>query len=614
MRSFIALLWDNSQQGRNSADRLRSRIEKDLSTELNRYAGTNICVYELSNVRSGNSIIRLRTENTDQGAVFGTLFPRLSSAPTAPVADELSRPESRLVCTTNGQHLLAHYWGSYVAFLQNSQGAHVISDPTSSLPCFYLQHPGLLVVLSHLEKCTFLDRTLLTINYDFVRQLLAYDKILTGETGLQEVSELPGGTRLSFAHNGICLSTVWDPRDYARDVYDPPIAQAADEIRNLTMSVVGARSLQGKPVTVRLSGGLDSSIVLACARAHLETGHLNTVHHHLDSDDLPEDRYARLAADHSGTPLTRIHTPLVSLLPNAETTSLTARPQRSAVGLNLFSLADQPQVVQLGNSIFTGQGGDHLFLDARDGLGFADFALRYGLREGTLTALLDSSRLAETTVWRTLGRCFPYLLGKQAGSSVLASLPTKQVASNATTESDAQISLPTWVTDPSGLPPGKFQQVNHLFHLVHVRETLDMSGDREVVHPLVSQPLIELCLRLPVYRLCAHGQRRGLARLAFKGMIPEEIRTRTTKGSASRYFADTVDLHRQTIVETLMDGCLVKRSLLDRDLLADFLRADLAPFRRFQSKLLTFYAIEIWLARWERYLEQASGPRDSDVG
>lgn len=608
MRSYLAAIWDDCgplhAAGRQFLNHIRGTCGVRADVSLPGFE-----LYELSSLRAGASVVPLRTDEGSQGAVFGTLYRKRGapsrSGPFVPDTDEIDQ-----IVKGDGLPLITDYWGSYVAFIRGRSGVHVLTDPTSALPCYYLQRPGLLLVFSHLEKCAFLERIPFTINHDFLAAVLCYDKIQTGETGLTEVSELPGGTRLTYRGGNISLEPVWDPRTFAADVWDPPQEQAAGALREMTLDVVGARAGTSGSVSMRLSGGLDSSIVLACTRRHLPGPELNALHHVLQSGDAPERRYAGLAAQQAACDLFCIDTPVVARLPAADTHPLTARPHRSAAALDPFALY-QEVGHPIGNAVFTGQGGDHLFLDSRNALGFADHLRQHGLSRESRNILHGSARLAGTTVWAALAQGLPYALGRQPESLVLASLRQRQDAAYANPASLARIagSLPGWVTAPGDLPPGKFQQVNHLFHLIHVREMTDASGNRELVHPLISQPLIELCLRLPVYRLCPSGTSRGLARVAFRDMIPEEIRCRTTKGSASRYYADTVSGNRQALVETLMDGELVREGLLDRRWLADFLRPDLAGIRPLERLGLVFYAVEIWLARWKSFLRQQSATR-----
>ena len=164
---------------------------------------------------------------------------------------------------------------------------------------------------------------------------------------------------------------------------------------------------------------------------------------------------------------------------------------------------------------------------------------------------------------------------------------------------------------PDGLPPGKFDQVSGLFHMIQVQERLFQPGARALVHPLMSQPLIELCLRLPVWLLSLGGVSRGLARKAFEERLPDRVRLRMTKGEATRYFIDQLRLNRSLLLETLADGELVANGIVDRKDVETFLREDQFLIHPAGRMILVYYAIEAWLRTWKRL--RAADPPSANI-
>src|SRR3546814_5721791 len=57
------------------------------------------------------------------------------------------------------------------------------------------------------------------------------------------------------------------------------------------------------------------------------------------------------------------------------------------------------------------------------------------------------------------------------------------------------------------------------------------SSDLPVIHPLLSQPVIEHCLAIPTWLQCAGGCDRSIARQAFKPDLPAKVIERRGKGS-----------------------------------------------------------------------------------
>jgi asparagine synthase (glutamine-hydrolysing) len=115
----------------------------------------------------------------------------------------------------------------------------------------------------------------------------------------------------------------------------------------------------------------------------------------------------------------------------------------------------------------------------------------------------------------------------------------------------------------------------------------------------MSQPLIELCLRLPVYLLSLAGVSRGLARKAFEGRLPDLVRLRMTKGEATRYFVDQLRLNLSMVRDCLMDGELVAHGIVQRRDVETFLREDQFLTHPAGRMILVYYAIEAWLRTWK---------------
>lgn len=129
-----------------------------------------------------------------------------------------------------------------------------------------------------------------------------------------------------------------------------------------------------------------------------------------------------------------------------------------------------------------------------------------------ISELANSARLSNLSVWRVLRDTLPDMIGKTHTSSLLGAIAARRTPLNtaALDQFDPGYAFPDWAQAPGGLPPGKFDQVSGLLHMIQVQDRLFQDGARQVVNPLMSQPLIELCLRLPVYLLSRRGVRAFL--------------------------------------------------------------------------------------------------------
>jgi asparagine synthase (glutamine-hydrolysing) len=145
------------------------------------------------------------------------------------------------------------------------------------------------------------------------------------------------------------------------------------------------------------------------------------------------------------------------------------------------------------------------------------------------------------------------------------------------------------------LPPGK------LFHAFSVsrpylfRDPLPSTAPLDFINPLMSQPMLELCLRIPTWLHAAHGKDRVIARAAFEPDLPRQIVQRTWKGSAEGHLRGMLMAHIANIRELLLEGELVKGGILDRKRVAAAL--SLAPTREatHAAEIFGYLCTEVWL-------------------
>jgi len=117
--------------------------------------------------------------------------------------------------------------------------------------------------------------------------------------------------------------------------------------------------------------------------------------------------------------------------------------------------------------------------------------------------------------------------------------------------------------------------------------------------PLTSQPLVELCLRIPTYVLIQSGRDRALARRSFERDLPTEIVRRQAKGRADQHMRNILDANLDFVRELLLDGLLVRHGFLNRAALELYLRRECSPADFQYSEILQEHACtEAWLRSW----------------
>jgi asparagine synthase (glutamine-hydrolysing) len=212
------------------------------------------------------------------------------------------------------------------------------------------------------------------------------------------------------------------------------------------------------------------------------------------------------------------------------------------------------------NTYFSGAGGDTVFCYLTNAAPAADAFREAGLSTG-IQAIHDLSTFHQCTYWkagrltlrkllRSKGR--PYAFDRSLLSPGM-SVPEPE--------------LHPWLSQPTGSLPGDRQRIFELSAVQFFPDSCPRGLTRRVRMPLLSQPVIEACLRAPSWMWFSDGRNRALARDAFSDMLPPAIFERKSKGSFTAYLGALYRRKAGAMIGFLLDGELQARGLLDADAL-----------------------------------------------
>lgn len=553
------------------------------------------------------------------GVILGQLFDRRSEDHTRSREVRFDASETSRVIDTAGQHLLDHYWGSYLAILSNEgYRRHILRDPIGTLPCYHVRHAGLDLFFSHLEDCLRLVPLSLTVNGNYLAQWLLFSGVRTDATGLQNVTQLPRGERLTISPTARSSALVWDPTAFAAgpDLQKPD--EAARALRSTVQYVVDVWASRFARIALKLSGGLDSSILAGCL-AHSpsasEVIYLNLVANGAGVRHLPgvaadmamkaravaasgdERYYAQLVAQRWNRPLIVRPRDVSMDLNRLRRVPLGVAP---ALYFTVMELDDAAQELIASHGIdgfFSGQGGDAVLLATLQPLGSIDHAFRHRVTADLWRHIVASSLLSRDSIWSVLAKTIKHGLLRQPYCEPLRILdrPTlldQRLLANLS-EEDFD-SSPARLARQSSLPPGKKNHVRGVANAFY-NYVFDAAERAEHVDPLNSQPVWELMLSIPTETLLMNGIDRGLARHAFADVLPTEIRKRRTKGTGTLFYQEVVRRNRHALLSQLESGALVREGFLDRHELTKCLGSDEPSLHVPPGVILTYLAAEIWL-------------------
>jgi asparagine synthase (glutamine-hydrolysing) len=132
-----------------------------------------------------------------------------------------------------------------------------------------------------------------------IEAFLAYQYVPHPLSAIRGVQKLPPGGRLVVDANGARVDRYWQ-LDYTRKHRGISIEDAAERTRELVLESTRRRLMSEVPLGAFLSGGVDSSVVVACM-ASLSSAPVKTFSIGFDEPEFDEVSYARLVAERYGT-------------------------------------------------------------------------------------------------------------------------------------------------------------------------------------------------------------------------------------------------------------------------------------------------------------------------
>lgn len=526
---------------------------------------------------------------SDGGAVLGVLFQRASDGVSRASAPSFNDHESRAIIQTRGEHLVRQYWGRYVAFVRDplTQRQYVLRDPTGLLPCYAARIQSVDVYFSWLADAVQAGVSSTRIDFDYVRARLRCRLAYGRRTGLTDVSQVLGGECFAHDRGKTTQTLLWNPLHEC----EPPIEDsmhAAAELRRVTRDVVQAWAGRYTSIVHALSGGLDSSIVLACLR---DVPAPVTCLNAFTSGAGDERALARLAAKKAGRELLEQHRTAAVVKLESLLLAPSCPEPINYLGWLEHIQRDAPVAHERkAGAIFTGLGGDEVFCRTGAVWAVSDFARRYGVRPSLFGKAMDAARQEQMPVWKVLytalwnARWHPRSEADALAGLNTSSTPREDPGGHAALRDALSHAacgkrrhaffltpLPPWFCDPVTAPVV------------------------ERVMPLRSQPLLELCLRIPTYTLIEGGWDRALARRAFCSDLPTEVVSRRTKGEISEYALDVLNGNLPFIRDLLLQGHLAKEGWVDRTKLASLLSMARSREQGLISQMYDCIEIEVWL-------------------
>jgi asparagine synthase (glutamine-hydrolysing) len=428
------------------------------------------------------------------------------------------------------------------------------------------------------------------------------------DTAYLGVVVVPVGHTLIVARGGeISLQAHWEP-PAAGSVRASSFEEGAEELRALLTDAVDQRMAERGSTALWLSGGWDSTAILACGQRVLgrraSAREIAPVSMSYPEDDLGREDEAILSvAQRLGAEVTWCQSREVMLLPADPVTDAAQRDLPFAHAFEMWSRAMAARSRGVGaRVVLTGTGGDELF--AGTNLYLADL-LRYGVW-GSLA--LDWYRIRGRTLKGFRERVLhPALTARHGGTAEKPGPFEQRLMPWLREEFVRQHRLPE--RERAGAPYGRYPTLSATEQLwgitapmfSRIRATLSSAQMRAGIvnrSPFLDLRLLRFALSRPRHERVTARETKRLLRRAMRGLLPDEFlapRPRRT-GITTQYMREQLQGPARPFLDAAFEHpVLAELGILD----AARLQSDWRDYLRTgQGLALSFYDVyqtELWL-------------------
>lgn len=583
---YLIVVYRGGEEGRSAVGRISERGGMTLVVERQEAA-----VF----VERPDEVLPAGAEGD---LIIGTLFESDGDERTRALREQSIERLRR----SQGRSSFGDYWGAFICICFHNGGVSIGRDPAAFLPCYYHDTGSSILIGSDVELIAATGLYQPDLDWDMVASHLIHPVERPARTALCGLTELVGGGWLDIGPTGLVVGQSWTPARFLlpeQRIMDE--GEAAALVRETVLRCVGAWGRQFDHTLLAVSGGLDSSLVAA---ALVHSGARVTCVTLATLDPAGDERdYARALTNGLGIDLVECFEDEASVDLTRSDAAYLPRP----VAKSFAQSGDRAQAQiarDIGADVFaTGGGGDSVFCYLRTLAPLVDRLHVEGPGAGALRTARDLSVLGETSLGNVLWRG-----AKRAywSKRPFHWPPTLEFRSAAAIERAPIPVMHPWRAEREGRLLGKVMHVEWILGIKNFLEGYGRELQAPLLAPLMSQPIIELCLRIPTWLWCVGGENRSVARKAFADLLPAPIVQRRSKGTPTSFVIELFDERRSLIREMLFDGLLASQGLLDLAALEPVLAREGGASFEQQAHIMGLVDVEAW-ARARTTIHQSAG-------
>lgn len=191
-----------------------------------------------------------------------------------------------------GEKFVDHLNGQFAIAIWDNRNKKMllVRDRVGICPLYYTEDNGTLVFASEIKALKPALTSGLELNKEALDQIFTFWAPVAPNTVFEGVFELPPGKILTIEHGQLSISTYWDWTFNQGEYWCTSEDDMAEELHNLLIDATTLRLRSDVPVGAYLSGGLDSSVLVALIH-HYGNVPLRTFSLNFDEKDYDEKKY-----------------------------------------------------------------------------------------------------------------------------------------------------------------------------------------------------------------------------------------------------------------------------------------------------------------------------------
>jgi asparagine synthase (glutamine-hydrolysing) len=431
---------------------------------------------------------------------------------------------------------------------------------------------------------------------------LAFQYSLGAQTLFKNIKKVPPGYLLICDKQGLEAHKYWDLQERCTDA---SLGEATTKLRNLLEEATDLRMIADVPIGAFLSGGIDSSSVVALARRARPQGEFHTFS--VGFETFSELRYANLVSEHLETTQHDLIITDELVLRNIDRIAWHYdEPLGDAAIINVFLLAKEAR--KYVKVVLAGEGGDELFGGYDPHTTARQLALYYQLpriiRGGVIKPLIlfpfketrylkrdskirTANKIANALTEETFDAAYFQRVKNMSDGEIsyLTTLTCNQIRGSAFRNPVMVEPLnETLAFDCKNLLPEKF---------LMKADKATMSHALEERLPLLDKYVIEYAFSIPPRFKLQKGQRKYVLRKAVDDLLPASIVNREKEAFGTPLASWLAGELKDFVLEKIVNG-----SLLQAILWPDKLKTLIEEFERDPTRnnaiVWTLFALELW--------------------